>query len=118
MDIAQMIELFGQLGAMGILTLGFLYLLNNLVVSQKDQSEDLDDIKKDISKMQTEINSCYSISIKLIDSVNAFKTSVNDKMDRRHEGIMTSHQNLLKEFDDVSDKISYMSGRLNGSGKN
>jgi|TARA_R100000482_G_C5103363_1_gene136766 uncharacterized protein YoxC len=111
MDIAQMIELYGQLGAMGIMTLGFLYLLNNLVVSQKDQSEDLDDIKKDISKMQTEINSCYSISVKLIDSVNSFKTSTNDKMDRRHES-------LMKEVDDLSDKISYMSGRLNGSGKN
>ena len=109
MDIAQMIELYGQLGAMGIMTLGFLYLLNNLVVSQKDQSEDLDDIKKDISKMQTEINSCYSISVKLIDSVNSFKTSTNDKMDRRHES-------LMKEVDDLSDKISYMSGRLNGSG--
>ena len=105
-----MIELYGQLGAMGIMTLGFLYLLNNLVVSQKDQSEDLDDIKKDISKMQTEINSCYSISVKLIDSVNSFKTSTNDKMDRRHES-------LMKEVDDLSDKISYMSGRLNGSGK-
>ena len=110
MDIAQMIELYGQLGAMGIMTLGFLYLLNNLVVSKKDQSEDLDDIKKDISKMQTEINSCYTISVKLIDSVNAFKTSINDKMDRRHES-------LMKEVDDLSDKISYMSGRLNGSGK-
>ena len=110
MDIAQMIELYGQLGAMGIMTLGFLYLLNNLVVSQKDQSEDLDDIKKDISKMQTEINSCYTISVKLIDSVNAFKTSINDKTDRRHES-------LMKEVDDLSDKISYMSGRLNGSGK-
>tara|TARA_R100000152_G_C6767735_1_gene193028 strand:+ start:581 stop:916 length:336 start_codon:yes stop_codon:yes gene_type:complete len=111
MDIAQMIELYGQLGAMGIMTLGFLYLLNNLVVSQKDQSEDLDDIKKDISTMQTEINSCYSISVKLIDSINSFKTSTNDKMDRRHES-------LMKEVDDLSDKISYMSGRLNGSGKN
>tara|TARA_A100000172_G_C3038100_1_gene109320 strand:+ start:427 stop:762 length:336 start_codon:yes stop_codon:yes gene_type:complete len=110
MDIAQMIELYGQLGAMGIMCVGFLYLLNNLVVSQKDQSEDLDDIKKDISKMQTEINSCYTISVKLIDSVNAFKTSINDKMDRRHES-------LMKEVDDLSDKISYMSGRLNGSGK-
>tara|TARA_A100001201_G_scaffold48590_2_gene48464 strand:+ start:172 stop:507 length:336 start_codon:yes stop_codon:yes gene_type:complete len=111
MDIAQMIELYGQLGAMGIMTLGFLYLLNNLVVSQKDQSEDLDVIKQDISKMQTEINSCYSISVKLIDSINQFKTSSNDKMDRRHES-------LMKEVDDLSDKISYMSGRLNGSIKN
>jgi hypothetical protein len=31
-------------------------------------------------------------------------------MDRRHEA-------MLKEVDDLSDKVSYMSGRLNGHGK-
>lgn len=110
MGVAEIIELYGQLGAMGIMTIGFLFLLNNLVRSQKDQSEDLDVIKQDISKMQTEINSVYSICVKLIDSINGFKGSINDKMDRRHEAMM-------KELDDLSDKISYMSGRLNGGGK-
>jgi|TARA_B100001939_G_scaffold311671_1_gene294373 uncharacterized protein YoxC len=110
MGVAEIIELYGQLGAMGIMTIGFLFLLNNLVRSQKDQSEDLDVIKQDISKMQTEINSVYSISVKLIDSINGFKGSINDKMDRRHEAMM-------KELDDLSDKISYMSGRINGGGK-
>lgn len=110
MGVAEIIELYGQLGAMGIMTIGFLFLLNNLVRSQKDQSEDLDVIKQDISKMQTEINSVYSISVKLIDSINGFKGSINDKMDRRHEA-------LMKDVDDLSDKISYMSGRLNGGGK-
>ena len=110
MGVTEIIELYGQLGAMGIMTIGFLFLLNNLVRSQKDQSEDLDVIKQDISKMQTEINSVYSISVKLIDSINGFKGSINDKMDRRHEAMM-------KELDDLSDKISYMSGRINGGGK-
>ncbi len=110
MGVAEIIELYGQLGAMGIMTIGFLFLLNNLVRSQKYQSEDLDVIKQDISKMQTEINSVYSISVKLIDSINGFKGSINDKMDRRHEAMM-------KEVDDLSDKISYMSGRINGGSK-
>jgi hypothetical protein len=57
--------------------------------------------------METEINSTYSISIKLIDSINSFKNNMNDKLDRRHEAVM-------KEIDDMSDKISYMSGRING----
>jgi hypothetical protein len=35
---------------------------------------------------------------------------MHDKMDRRHEA-------LMKDVDDLSDKISYMSGRLNGGGK-
>jgi len=30
---------------------------------------------------------------------------------------MQSHQSLLKEFDDVSDKISYISGRINGNSR-
>ena len=110
MGVAEIIELYGQLGAMGIMTIGFLFLLNNLVRSQKDQSEDLDVIKQDISKMQTEINSVYSISVKLIDSINVFKSSMHDKMDRRHES-------LMKDVDDLSDKISYLSGRINGGSK-
>ena len=48
-----------------------------------------------------------NICVKLIDSVNGFKGNVNDKLDRRHEA-------LMKEVDDLSDKISYMSGRING----
>jgi len=109
MDIAQAVELYGQLGAAGIISCLFVFMIMNLIKSQKEQSEDLESIKQDISKMQTEINSCYSISIKLIDSINAFKGSINDKLDRRHEAIM-------KEVDDLSDKISYMSGRINGGG--
>ena len=47
------------------------------------------------------------LGVKLIDSINGFKVNVNDKLDRRHES-------LMKEVDDLSDKISYMSGRING----
>ena len=110
MDLTQAIELYGQLGAAGIISCLFVFMIMNLIRSQKEQTEDLELIKQDISKMQTEINSCYNISIKLIDSINSFKTSVNDKMDRRHEAIM-------KEVDDLSDKISYMSGRINGGNR-
>ena len=109
MDISQAVELYGQLGAAGIISCLFVFMIMNLIKSQKEQSEDLERIKQDISKMQTEINSCYSISIKLIDSINSFKTSVNDKMETRHMAIM-------KEVDDLSDKISFISGRLNGGG--
>ena len=107
MDLTQAIELYGQLGAAGVISCLFVFMIMNLIKSQKEQTEDLELIKQDISKMQTEINSCYTISVKLIDSINSFKASINDKMDRRHEAI-------LKEVDDLSDKISYMSGKMNG----
>jgi|TARA_R100001530_G_scaffold2271_1_gene3778 uncharacterized protein YoxC len=107
MDIAQAVELYGQLGATGVISCIFVFLIMNLIRSQRDQTDDLDKIKQSISKMETEINSTYSISIKLIDSINSFKNNMNDKLDRRHEAVM-------KEIDDMSDKISYMSGRING----
>ena len=73
MDLTQAIELYGQLGAAGVISCLFVFMIMNLIKSQKEQTEDLELIKQDISKMQTEINSCYTISIKLIDSINSLK---------------------------------------------
>jgi len=99
---------------LGLLAVLLSLMINSLLKENRSQTEHIDEIQQDLSTMKSELNNTMNISVKLIDSINAFKVNINDKMDRRHEGIMTSHQNLLKEFDDVSDKISYLSGRING----
>ena len=63
-----------------------------------------------IGAYQKGSNATIDRAVTQIDSINGFKGSINDKMDRRHEA-------LMKDVDDLSDKISYMSGRLNGGGK-
>ena len=71
------------------------YMLVNLIRSQREQSDDLEEIKTSISKQETELTSTYQICVKLIDSVNGFKQSTNDKMDRRHESLMKGSMILV-----------------------
>ena len=85
----------------------FGFMITNLIRENKSQTTHIDEIQQDLSSMKSELSNTMNICVKLIDSVNSFKSDVNDKLDRRHE-------NLMKEVDDLSDKISYLSGRING----
>jgi len=106
-DTTTLIEAYGELGVIGVCMLLFGFMITNLIRENKSQTTHIDEIQQDLSAMKSELHNTMNISVKLIDSINAFKTSMNDKLDRRHE-------NLMKEVDDLSDKISYMSGRING----
>ena len=107
MDTTTLIEAYGELGVIGICMLLFGFMITSLIKENKSQTMHIDEIQQDLSKLSSEMSNTMSICVKLIDSVNAFKGNVNDKLDRSHEA-------LMKEVDDLSDKISYMSGRING----
>tara|TARA_R100001163_G_C4914716_1_gene97490 strand:+ start:105 stop:440 length:336 start_codon:yes stop_codon:yes gene_type:complete len=107
MDTSTILEAYGELGVIGICMLLFGFMITNLIKENKSQTEHIDEIQQALSSMKSELSNTMNICVKLIDSVNGFKGSVNDKLDRRHES-------LMKEVDDLSDKISYMSGRING----
>ena len=107
MDTNTLIEAYGELGVIGICMLLFGFMITNLIKENKSQTMHIDEIQQDLSAMKSELSNTMNICVKLIDSVNGFKINVNDKLDRRHEA-------LMKEVDDLSDKISYLSGRING----
>ena len=107
MDTSTIIDAYGELGVIGICMLLFGFMITNLIKENKSQTTHIDEIQQDLSSMKSELSNTMNICVKLIDSVNTFKSDVNDKLDRRHE-------NLMKEVDDLSDKISYLSGRING----
>ena len=110
MDTTALIEAYGELGALGMLAILLSLMINSLLKENRSQTEHIDEIQQDLSSMKSELSNTMNICVKLIDSINGIKVNVNDKLDRRHES-------LMKEVDDLSDKISYMSGRLNGRGK-
>ena len=107
MDTNTIIEAYGELGVIGVCMLILGFMITNLIRENKSQTTHIDEIQQDLSSMKSELSNTMNICVKLIDSVNGFKSDVNDKLDRRHE-------NLMKEVDDLSDKISYLSGRING----
>jgi len=108
--MTELAELWVQIGSAGFLAVLFGYLLLNLVNSQKEQTEDLESIRADLSKMSAELSNTQSISIKLIDSVNSFKEHINDKIDRKFD---RQDENL----EDLSKSVAYLQGKNNGGAK-
>ncbi len=110
MDTAALLEAYGTLGATGVISLLFGFMITNLIKSQSAQNESLDKMSVDLAKAENTTSNVESILLKLLDRVQRDSESQSNERNRRHES-------LMKEVDDLSDKISYMSGRLNGGGK-
>tara|TARA_R100000781_G_scaffold64878_1_gene40898 strand:+ start:85 stop:411 length:327 start_codon:yes stop_codon:yes gene_type:complete len=108
--MSELAELYIQLGSAGMICILFGYLLMNLVTSQKEQTDDLESIRADLSKMSAELSNTQNISIKLIDSINSFKEHMNDKIDRKFD---RQDENL----EDLSKSIAYLQGKNNGGAK-
>ena len=104
--MAEYIELYGQLGAAGVICVVFLYLIVNLISSQKDQTEDIDDIRQHLAKCETKIDNMQSILLKMLDRWN----KVDDNSIRHREQI-------VQELNDLSDVMMEVKGsvsRING----
>ena len=110
MDTATLLEAYGTLGATGVISLLFGFMITNLIKSQAAQNEALDKMAVDLAKAQGTTANVEGILLKLLDRIQRDSESQSNERNRRHES-------LMKEVGDLSDKISYMSGRLNGGGK-
>lgn len=70
--------------------------LENLRIENEGQSRHIDEILKEVEEQK-------SIIIKLID-----------RFGRSDETSLTYRNDMMKEVSDLSEKVSYMSGRING----
>jgi Asp-tRNA(Asn)/Glu-tRNA(Gln) amidotransferase C subunit len=75
----------------------------NLIKSQREQTEDLEQIKQDLTKLSTEMSNTQSITIKLVDRMN-----VSDNSSQRHR------EDIVKELNDLSDVLMEIKGHLSG----
>ena len=102
----EFIEIYGQLGAAGVICVVFLYLIVNLITSQKEQTEDIDDIRQHLAKCDTKIDNMHSILLKMLDRWN----KVDDNSQRHREA-------MVKELNDLSDvmmEVKVSVSRING----
>ena len=95
--------LYGEAGMIGVVGAMFVYLVVSLSNKSAKQQETLEDLKVENRGQSETLENAEKMIIALIDRWN----KSDERMDRRHEG-------MLKEVDDLSDKVSYMSGRING----
>tara|TARA_R100000951_G_C2571648_1_gene158939 strand:- start:28 stop:342 length:315 start_codon:yes stop_codon:yes gene_type:complete len=97
---------YAEAGMIGIVGVMFVYLVISLSQKSTKQQETLESLKIENKGQSETLQNMEGILIKLVDRWN----KSDDTRDRRNE-------DLMKEVNDMSDKISYLSGRINGSGR-
>ena len=90
-----------QVGAAGVISVLFAFMIMNLLKSQREQIEDLDQIKKDLTKLSIEMSNTQSITIKLIDRFN-----VSDSNREKF------NMDIIKEINDISDVVMEIKGNI------
>ena len=65
-----MVDTYAEYGAVGVIVALIVMLIMNLIKSQKEQSKDLDDIRKSIAKSETKMSNVESIVLKMLDRWN------------------------------------------------
>ena len=101
MDTTQLIEAYGELGALGILAMLLSLMINSLIKSQKHQDGELEQIREEMARMKEIATNTSSIVIKLVDRWNASDAT----RDRRHE-------KMVEEMNDLSDILMEIKGNL------
>jgi len=104
--VQSFIDIYLQAGAAGLVCILFAFMIMNLIRSQREQTEDLDQIKNDITKLATEMSNSQSIVIKLVDRMN-----VSDHSREKF------NIDIIKEINDLSDVMMEVKGsvsRING----
>jgi septal ring factor EnvC (AmiA/AmiB activator) len=120
MDFNLLLENWGNLGATGVISLFFGFLITNLIKSQNAQSESLDKIQVDIAKSESSTDNVQSILLKLLDRIQRESEQQNDERNRRHEAMLDGFSDLEKSFSILEKDLAKMDGilsRMNGSGK-
>tara|TARA_Y100001938_G_C8099444_1_gene440489 strand:- start:6468 stop:6773 length:306 start_codon:yes stop_codon:yes gene_type:complete len=101
-----MIETYAEYGAIGVIVSLFVMLIMNLIKSQKEQSEDLDQIRQAIAKSETKMANVEGIILKMLDRWNR-----SDETSQRHR------EDIVRELNDVTDDLAYLKGRINGKSR-
>ena len=97
----ELMEMYMQIGAVGVISVLFAFMIMNLIKSQREQMEDLDQIKKDLTKLSIEMSNTQSITIKLIDRFNV--------SDANREKF---NMDIIKEINDISDVVMEIKGNI------
>ena len=99
--VNELAEMYIKIGSAGVLAVTFAFMIMNLIRSQREQTDDLEQIKKDLTKLATEMSNTQSITIKLVDRMN-----VSDHSSQRHR------EDIVKEINDLSDVLMEIKGNI------
>ena len=97
---------YGEAGMIGVVGVMFVYLVVSMSRKSESQQQTLEDLKIENRAQSETLENIEGMVIKLIERWNK-----SDEISLRHR------EDVIREISDLSEKISYISGRINGSQK-
>ena len=98
--------IYGEAGMIGVVGVMFVYLVVTMSKKSESQQQTLEDLKIENRAQSETLENIEGMVIKLIERWNK-----SDEISLRHR------EDVIREISDLSEKISYISGRINGSQK-
>ena len=95
--------IYGEAGMIGVVGAMFVYLVISMSRKSDAQQETLEDLKIENRGQSETLENIQGMVIKLIERWNK-----SDEISLRHR------EDIVREIGDLSEKISYISGRING----
>jgi len=103
MDFMAVYQEGGMIAVVGIM---FVYLVVSMSKKSESQQKTLEDLKVENRGQSETLENTEGMIIKLIERWNK-----SDDISLRHR------EDILREISDLAEKISYLSGRINGNSK-
>ena len=111
--MTEFMELYSEGGIVAVVGAMFMFLVYSMNSRSSEQAKSLEDLKienegqsKQIYEILKETEEAKQIIIRLIDRFNK-----SDDTSLRHR------EDVVRELGDLQEKISYLSGRVNGNAK-
>ena len=105
-EIMDFMAIYGEAGMIGVVGVMFVYLVVSMSKKSDSQQKTLEDLKVENRGQSETLANMESMIIKLIERWNK-----SDEISLRHR------EDVIREISDLSEKVSYVSGRINGSQK-
>jgi len=95
--------IYGEAGMIGVVGVMFVYLVVSMSKKSESQQESLRNLEIENRGQSETIENMEGMIIKLIERWNK-----SDEISLRHR------EDVIREIGDLSEKVSYVSGRING----
>jgi len=107
LDTSQLLEAWGTLGATGVLSLLFGFMITNIIKSQNIQNENLDKIAIEMAKSQETTSNVEGILLKLLTRLD----KSDDKLDRKVDDIKRDLSDVDNTMSEIKGSLSRINGR-------
>ena len=105
-EIMDFMAVYGEAGMIGVVGVMFVYLVVSMSKKSESQQESLRNLEIENRGQSETLENMEGMIIKLIERWNK-----SDDVSLRHR------EDILREISDLAEKVSYLSGRINGNSK-